>query len=57
MKRFLRLFAIAAVTLGIYSCETETDVQETESLFETLEVETEVQGTDGQVSEVDDRQG
>lgn len=55
MKKPLCLFAIAVMTLGIYSCETETDIQETESLFETLEVET--KSTDGQVSEVDDRQG
>ncbi|MBS9463066.1 hypothetical protein KIM67_11650 [Flagellimonas sp. 389] len=53
MKKTLRLFAIAVMTLGIYSCETETDVQETESLFETLEVE--IQGTDGEISPNDDR--
>lgn len=37
MKKTLSILAIAVMSLGLFSCEAESDVNETEALFETLE--------------------
>ena len=51
MKKVLSIVAIAVFTLGLTSCEAETNVQDTESLFETLEQES----TDDQNVNEDER--
>ncbi len=53
MKKVLSIVAIAVFTLGLTSCEAETNVQDTESLFETLEQES----TDSNQSNDESRQG
>ncbi|AWX46342.1 hypothetical protein HME9304_03375 [Flagellimonas maritima] len=57
MKKTLSIFAIALMTIGMFSCEAENDVQETESLFETLDVSADgsPQPVDGDDSNDDDR--
>ena len=37
MKKVVSIVAVAVLSLGMFSCEAETNVQDTESLFETLE--------------------
>ncbi|WP_168796327.1 hypothetical protein [Flagellimonas onchidii] len=37
MRKTLSILAIAVFTLGLFSCESETSVAETENLFETLD--------------------
>nr|WP_298790204.1 hypothetical protein [uncultured Allomuricauda sp.] len=37
MKKTLSILAMAVFTLGLFSCEAETDVAETETLFESIE--------------------
>lgn len=37
MKKTLSILAIAVMTFGMFSCEAETDVQETENLMASLE--------------------
>ena len=49
MKKLYGFAAVLVMALGMVSCEAESDVQETEALFETIEV----QGTDGD-EEMDD---
>ena len=39
MKKVFSILALALLTVGFYSCETETDVQETEALFEQLTID------------------
>lgn len=51
MRKVLSILALALLTVGFYSCETETDIQETEALFEQLDQN----ATDGQHSDDDDR--
>ena len=36
MKKLLSILAVALLTVGFYSCEAETDVQDTEAMFEQL---------------------
>ncbi|WP_190808965.1 hypothetical protein [Flagellimonas sp. S3867] len=36
MKKTLSILAVAVMTLGLFSCEAETDVAETENLFESI---------------------
>ena len=36
MKKVFSILALALFTTGFYSCETETDVQDTEAMFEQL---------------------
>ncbi|WP_420322781.1 hypothetical protein [Flagellimonas sp.] len=36
MKKTLSILALAVMTLGFFSCEAETDVTETENLFESI---------------------
>ncbi|NVN18416.1 hypothetical protein GUA46_08690 [Muricauda sp. HICW] len=36
MRKVLSILAVAFLTVGFYSCEAETDVQETEAMFEQL---------------------
>ncbi|NAY90741.1 hypothetical protein GTQ34_02310 [Muricauda sp. JGD-17] len=52
MKKVLTIAAVALFTLGMFSCEAETDVQEAESLFASLDQE----ATDGKEANDDDRQ-
>ena len=39
MKKVFGIVAVALFSVGLFSCEAETNVEETESLFETLEVD------------------
>ncbi|WP_293295072.1 hypothetical protein [Allomuricauda sp.] len=39
MKKVFSILALAMLTVGFYSCESETDVQETEALFEQLTID------------------
>ncbi|AEM72438.1 hypothetical protein Murru_3426 [Allomuricauda ruestringensis DSM 13258] len=53
MKKVFSILAMALLTVGFYSCETETDVQETEALFEQLTVDQ--NATDDDEMETDGR--
>ncbi len=39
MKKVFSILALALLTVGFYSCETETDVQETEAMFQQLQID------------------
>ena len=39
MKKVFGILAVAVFSMGLFSCEAETNVEETESLFETLKVD------------------
>lgn len=51
MRKLLSILALALLTTGFYSCEAETDIQDTEALFEQLDQN----ATDGDSSQDDDR--
>ncbi|WP_318345417.1 hypothetical protein [Flagellimonas baculiformis] len=51
MRKLLSILALALLTVGFYSCEAETDIQDTEALFEQMDQS----ATDGQHSNDDDR--
>lgn len=51
MRKVLSILALALLTVGFYSCEAETDIQDTEALFEQLDQN----ATDGDSSQDDDR--
>jgi len=53
MKKVLSILALALLTVGFYSCETETDVQETEAMFQQLQVDQ--NATDDAELDPDDR--
>ncbi|MCK0159784.1 hypothetical protein [Allomuricauda sp. F6463D] len=53
MKKVFSILALALLTTGFYSCETENDVQETEAMFEQLQMDQ--NATDGDISEPDGR--
>ncbi len=53
MKKVFSILALALLTVGFYSCEAETDVQETEAMFQQLKVDQ--NATDGEEAEVDGR--
>ena len=52
MKKVASILAVAALTMGMVSCETESDVQETVDLFEVLDEE----ATDGDNTDVESRE-
>lgn len=52
MKKTLSILAIAVMTFGMFSCEAETDVQETENLMAELEDQ---DSTDSDSANADDR--
>ena len=39
MRKVLSILAVALLTVGFYSCEDETDVQDTEAMFEQLTID------------------
>ncbi|MEC7263284.1 MAG: hypothetical protein VXW38_06060 [Bacteroidota bacterium] len=39
MRKVVSILAIALLTVGFYSCEAETDVQDTEATFKQLKVD------------------
>ena len=39
MKKVFGIVAVALFSVGLFSCEAETNVEDTEALFETLEVD------------------
>lgn len=53
MRRALSIFALALLAVGMYSCEPETDVQETEALMKTMDQE----AGDGKHSNGDEGRG
>lgn len=54
MKRALSIFALALLTVGMFSCEPETDVQDTEAMIKTLKLDQD-QATDGKSSNSEER--
>ncbi|MDC6363141.1 MULTISPECIES: hypothetical protein [Flavobacteriaceae] len=57
MKKLLSIVAIALLTTGLFSCEAETDVQDTEAMIKNLSVDSDENATDGKYSESDPRGG
>lgn len=55
MKKTLSILAVAVLTLGMFSCEAESDVQETEALMAALENADDQESTEGTTSPDDDR--
>ena len=53
MKKVFSILALALLTTGFYSCETETDVQDTEAMFEQLTLDQ--NATDGEDHDKDGR--
>jgi PBP1b-binding outer membrane lipoprotein LpoB len=53
MKKVFSILALALLTTGFYSCETETDVQDTEAMFEQLTLDQ--NATDTETAEKDGR--
>ncbi|MGN7513959.1 MAG: hypothetical protein ACTHOM_06245 [Allomuricauda sp.] len=53
MKKVFSILALALLTVGFYSCEAENDVQETEAMFQQLQMDQ--NATDGDVVDPDDR--
>jgi len=51
MKKVLSILALAMFTIGISSCEADTNIQDTEALF----VQLDQNATDGQDSDVEVR--
>ncbi|MEM9076605.1 MAG: hypothetical protein AAGC43_06170 [Bacteroidota bacterium] len=47
MKKVFGILAVAVFSMGLFSCEAETNVEETEALFETLKIDE--NSVDGQV--------
>ncbi|WP_435622610.1 hypothetical protein [Flagellimonas sp.] len=39
MKKVFGIVAVALFSVGLFSCEAETNVEDTEALFETLEAD------------------
>lgn len=39
MKKVFTILALAFMTVGFYSCEAETDVQDTEAMFKELTID------------------
>ncbi|KAB7530919.1 hypothetical protein F8C76_05320 [Flagellimonas olearia] len=57
MKKLLSIFAIALLTTGLFSCEAETDVQDTEAMVKSISVDIDQSATDGKQSDSEDRGG
>jgi len=53
MRKVLSILALALLTVGFYSCEAETDVQDTEAMFQQLQVDQ--NATDGTETDSDGR--
>ena len=53
MKKVLSILALALLTVGFYSCEAESDVQETEAMFQQLQMDQ--NATDDDQIDPDDR--
>jgi len=51
MKKVMSILALALLTIGISSCEADTNIQDTEALFEKLDQN----ATDGDDSDVEVR--
>ncbi|WP_421809556.1 hypothetical protein [Flagellimonas sp.] len=57
MKKLLSIFAIALLTTGLFSCEAETDVQDTEAMVKSISVDIDQSATDGKQSDQEERGG
>ena len=55
MRKAITILVLALMTVGFYSCEAETDVQETEATFKQLKVDQ--NATDDQDTPSDGRAG
>tara|TARA_R110002051_G_scaffold140837_5_gene213930 strand:+ start:2163 stop:2321 length:159 start_codon:yes stop_codon:yes gene_type:complete len=51
MKKVFGILAIAALSTGLYSCEAESNIEETQALYEKLDTN----ATDGEIVKTDDR--
>ena len=51
MKKVFGIVAVALFSVGLFSCEAETNVEDTEALFETLEVDGNAVDGEGEVDE------
>lgn len=55
MRKAITILVLALMTVGFYSCEAETDVQETEATFKQLQVDQ--NATDGEDAGTEGRAG
>ncbi|WP_183114859.1 hypothetical protein [Flagellimonas pelagia] len=53
MRKVVSILALALLTVGFYSCEADTDVQDTEATFKQLKVDQ--SATDGEETVSDGR--
>ena len=53
MRKVVSILALALLTVGFYSCEADTDVQDTEATFKQLKVDQ--SATDGEETVNDGR--
>jgi hypothetical protein len=51
MRKVVSILAIALLTVGFYSCEADTDVQDTEATFKQLKVDQSATDGDGTIAE------
>ena len=51
MKKVFTLVAVAVFSMGLFSCEADTNVEETESLFETIDAKSDA--VDGETGDGD----
>ena len=52
MKKAFSILAVITLTIGLFSCEADTNIEETEALFDV-----EQNATDGQEDESEERGG
>ncbi|WP_182859192.1 hypothetical protein [Flagellimonas aequoris] len=55
MRKVVSILALALLTVGFYSCEADTDVQDTEATFKQLKVDQ--SATDGDETVAEGREG
>ncbi|NDV44080.1 hypothetical protein [Flagellimonas sediminis] len=51
MRKVVSILAIALLTVGFYSCEADTDVQDTEATFKQLKVDQSATDGDGTIND------
>ncbi len=52
MKKVISILAVIVLSIGLFSCEAENNIEETEALYDTIE---NVDSTDGTETETDGR--
>ncbi len=51
MKKVVLIAAVVLMSVGVYSCEKDSSVEDTQALYENFDVD----ATDGEESNTDDR--